>query len=94
MRQEDKFQILFHFLKNFETCGGKSIPIPFCKISKLSIPLYKYAKLSTFCFVCVASRRLSKYIETKLSAFAFASDKIFLKNKKRSRTSLPGFFST
>ena len=63
------------------------------KKSKSSISLNQYSKvLYILFFFCFTSWGLSKLIETKLQ-ITYIPQKSFLKNKKRSGTSLPALFS-
>ena len=51
--------------ESYTNCGGKTIPWPFFKKSKLSISLDQYSKVLYILFL-FAQLRLSKLIETKL----------------------------
>ena len=62
----------------------KLFPDPFSNWAYLWINTVKFY---IFCLYCLASWRLLKLIET--ATLAFTSNRVFLKNKKRSRTSLP-----
>ena len=78
------------FLETFYTkCVGENFPRPFSKKSKLSIYLDQQAN----CFCCMTSLGLLKYIKLSCRPLTFTSFKTFLKNKKRSRTSLSASFS-
>ena len=57
----------------------------------LCVNSLKYYRI---CSYCMPSWGLSKYIETKLKTICFYLIESFLKNKKRSVTSLPALFST
>ena len=67
--------------KSYTKCGGKIIPRPFSEKSKLSILWINSLKFYTACFYCM------------LILLPFTLYKAFLKNKKRSGTSLLASFS-
>ena len=80
--------------KWYTKCGREAIPWPFSKKWKLSISLDQYSKVFLY-FVLVVCHVEDYWKWLKLSCISFAvtSYKAFLKNKKRSETSLPDLFS-
>ena len=78
--------------KSYIKRGGKTIPRPFAKKSKLSMTLDQWSKFFTVCLYCMLSWRLSNFIETKLQALVFTPKKVFLKTKRSLElASLPHF---
>ena len=75
--------------KSYTKCGRKTISRPFSKKSKLSFILKFYIFVSIVCQV----EDYRKCLKLSCIPLAFTSYKAFLKNKKRSRTSLPASFS-
>ena len=79
--------------KSYTKSGGETIPRPYSKKPKLSASWIKCIKFYAVCFNCmpiVCYRNILKWSCTPLT---FTSYKAFLKNKKRSRTSLTASFS-
>ena len=68
-------------------------PDPFLKNQSWPYLWINSQKFYTACFYCMPGWGLSKYIKLRCRPLAFISCKAFLKNKKRSRTSLPVSFS-
>ena len=67
----------------------KLFPDPFLKNQNGAYLCFNSLKFYTVCFYCMPSWGLSQYIETKLQSTCFQlSRKAFLKNKKKSGTSL------
>ena len=66
---------------------------PFIKNQNWAYLWINWLKFYTVCFYCMSCWGLSKYIETRLQTTCFYSYKAFLKNKKKSGTSLPALFS-
>ena len=66
----------------------KVVPVPFLKNWNWAYLWINNLKFYTVYFYCIPSWGLSKYIETKLQTTYFCSYKAFLKNKKRSGTSI------
>ena len=52
--------------KSYTKCGGETIPRPFSKISKLSISLGYWYKISYSLFLLYVKLRATQYIATKL----------------------------
>ena len=77
--------------KSYTKCGGGTILRPFFKKSKLSISLDQYSKI-LYVLVFIACY-YQKWLKLSCRSLAFTSSKVFLKNKKRSGTSLPALFS-
>ena len=69
--------------KSYTECHGGTSLRPFSEKLKFSIPPDHLSKSYTVCFYCMPSWGLS---------LAFTSHYPFLKNKKRSGTSLPATF--
>ena len=74
--------------KSYTKCGGETSPRPSSQKLKLSISLDQYSKVLSVCFNCMASRGISKYIETKMQTTCFHLILGFFKKLKRSGTSL------
>ena len=83
------------FLEKWYTkCGGKTIPAPFFKKSKLSISLDQYSKVLYILFLLFAKfEDYRNWLKLNCRPPIFTSNKAFLKNKERSGTSLPASFS-
>ena len=71
--------------KSYAKCGGDTIPRLFSKKSKLS----KNLKFCTTCFIVCQVQDYQNISKQSYRPPAFTSYKAFLKNKKRSGTSLP-----
>ena len=80
--------------KWYAKCSGETIPRPFSKKSKLSISLDQLPKFFTGCFCCTPSWGLSNILKLSCRPLIFSSNKAFLRNKKRSGTSLSASIST
>ena len=83
------------FLEKWYTkCGGKTIPAPFFKKSKLSISLDQYSKVLYILFLLFAKfEDYRNWLKLNCRPPIFTSNKAFLKNKERSGTSFPASFS-
>ena len=79
--------------KSYTKCSGVTIPRPFSKKPNWAYLWINSQKFYTACFYCMQGQWLLKYIKLIYSPLAFISCKAFLKNKKRSRTTLPVLFS-
>ena len=77
--------------KSYTKYGRETIPRLFSKKSKLRISLDQILKFYTSCLYFLTSWGLS-WLELSSTLPAFTSCKTFLKNKKRSGTSLPVSF--
>ena len=71
----------------------KLLPDTFLKNQNWAYLWIKILNFYIFCFYCLTSWGSSKKIETKLQTTCIYLKKAFLKNKKRSTTSLPASFS-
>ena len=95
--QLNKYSMRTIFLeKSFLKCGGETIPRlpdPFLKNQNCAYLWINSLKFHTACFYCVPSGGLSNYIKTKLQTTSFYLYGAFLKNEKRSGTSLSALFS-
>ena len=82
------------FLENHtQNVVEKLFPDPFLKNQNWANLCVNSLKFYSVCFYCMLSWGLSKYIEINCKPLTFTSHKAFLKNKKRSGTSLPASFS-
>ena len=79
--------------KSYRKCGRELFAGPFLKNLNWAYLWFNILKLYIFCFNCLPSWGLSKVIETKLQTICFYFIWSFLKNKKRSGTSLSASFS-
>ena len=79
--------------KSYTKCNGETIPRPFFKNSKLSISLDQLLKV-LYSFLLYAKLMTIKILKLGCRPLGFTSYNAFLKNKKRSWTSLPASFST
>ena len=76
-----------YFLENsFTKCDGKTIPKPFSKNSKLSI------SLDQFLFIVGQVEGYRNILKLSCRSLSFISYKAFVKNKKRSGTTLCASF--
>ena len=78
--------------KSYTKCGGETIPRPFSKKTKLSISLDHQSKVLYGLFLLHANIRAIEIVKPRCRPFASTLYKPFLKNKKRSGTSLPVSF--
>ena len=79
--------------KSYTKCGGETIPRPFSKTSKLSISLDQSSlNFYAACFGCTSKSSAIDW-GWRCSPLGFTSYKAFVKNKKRSQTNLPTWFS-
>ena len=84
-----EYNIIKNFLqKSYTKRGGETIPRPFSKSRNRAYLRISSLKFYTFCFYCMKSWGLLKYIETKLQTIY----KEFLWNKKNSGANLPASF--
>ena len=82
------------FLKNYTpNLLEKLFQDTFPRNQKWAYLLINSLMFYRICFYCISSWGLSKYIESKLQNTFFYLEYSFLKNKKRSGTSLPASFS-
>ena len=81
-------------MKNHGQCMvEKLFPSPFLKNQNWAYLWINILKFYIFCFNCLSSWDYRKWLKLSCRPFAFTSYKAFLKNKKRSGTSLPASFS-
>ena len=80
--------------KSYTDCGGETIPRSFFKKSKLSVSLDQYSKVLYILLLLFGKLRTLK-TDWNLAAdhLHLPQRKLFLKNKKKSGTSLPVSFS-
>ena len=71
----------------------KLFSYPFLKIQNWTYLWINNLKFHIVCFYCIPSGRLQIILKRSCRPLAFTSYEAFLKNKKRSRTSLPVSFS-
>ena len=76
------------FQKSYIKCAGDTSPSHFPKNRNGAYLWINSLEIYKVYFYCMLSWGLSKYIEIKFRPLAFTSYKAFLKNKKRSRTSV------
>ena len=79
--------------KSYTKCGEETSPRPFSEKLKWAYIWINSLKFYTVCFYCLASWGLLKYIKTKLQTTCFQLILSFLKNEKRSGTSLLASYS-
>ena len=79
--------------KSCTKCAGETIPRPFSKKSILSISLDQYFKVLQFAMILCQVEGYLKISKLSSRLLAFTSNKVFLKNKKRSGISSPTSFS-
>ena len=84
------------FLEKSQTkCDGEAIPRSFFKNIKLSISLnQQYKVLYSFFFIICQVEDYRNILKVSSRSFVTSSYKVFYKNKKRSKTSLPVSYST
>ena len=80
--------------KSYTKCRGEASPRPFYEKNQKSEYFWiNSLKLYTIVFIVYPIQWLPKYLETKVLTNSFCIIQWFLKNKKRSGTSLPVSFS-
>ena len=82
------------FLKNHvQNMVEKLIPDTFLEMQNWVYLWISCVKFNTAYFYCMSSWGLSKLLKLSCRSLASTSKKVFLKNKKKSVTSLPALFS-
>ena len=92
-RQLTEYNMKNIFLeKSYLKCGRETSSRPFSKKSNWAYLWINILKFYVFCLIVCQVEDYRKWFELSSRPFAFTSYKAFLKNKKRSETSLPTSF--
>ena len=79
--------------KLYTKCGGKTIPRPFSKKSKLSVSLDQQFKVLQFLFIVRQIEGYQNIMKLSFIPLSYISYSAFSKTKTMSETSLPVSFS-